>query len=54
MQDPQIYTGPERRQFKRRTIADRRQDVRFEPGKIDRRQNTRRETDSDIWSDHEE
>ncbi|MCV6605037.1 MAG: hypothetical protein OIF34_07010 [Porticoccaceae bacterium] len=48
------YTGPERRQIKRRILADRRLDIRFEPGKLDRRQGTgRRDTDLDIWEDHE-
>ncbi|MGS2723524.1 hypothetical protein ACVBEJ_07240 [Porticoccus sp. GXU_MW_L64] len=47
------YTGPERRQNKRRILADRRQDIRFEPGKQDRRQGDgRRDTDLDIWEDH--
>lgn len=50
------YTGPERRQIKRRITADRRRDIRFEPGKEDRRQLVpgRRASDSDIWTNHQE
>ena len=54
MFSPQAYTGPERRQIKRRVLADRRQDIRFEPHKQERRQNPgRRDDDLDIWSDHD-
>ncbi|UTW44649.1 hypothetical protein KFE80_09610 [bacterium SCSIO 12696] len=46
------YTGPERRQIKRRTLADRRQDIRFEPGKPDRRIGPgRRDCDHEYWHD---
>jgi len=42
------YTGPERRHGERRVLADRRAEVRWEPGKDDRRQNPgRRKTDRD-------
>ncbi|MCB1666882.1 MAG: hypothetical protein R3E73_02515 [Porticoccaceae bacterium] len=46
--------GQERRKNQRRTTSDRRVDVRFEPGKEDRRQKKRRKTDRDIWSQHDE
>ena len=39
-----------RRQLDRRISADRREDIRFEPGKPDRRRNRgRREEDRDFW-----
>ena len=42
------YTGPERRHGERRVLADRRAEVRWAPGKDDRRQNPgRRKTDRD-------
>lgn len=46
------YKGPERRKEIRRTKADRRQEIRFEPEKDDRRQNPgRRQGDRDnhMW-----
>ena len=39
------YMGPERRRENRREGADRREDVRFEIGKNDRRQNMGRRED---------
>ena len=42
------YNGPERRHGERRITPDRRAEVRWEPGKDDRRQNPgRRKTDFD-------
>lgn len=49
------YNGPERRQEQRRKTTDRRVEIRFEPGKEDRRQSKgRRKTDGDIWKQREE
>jgi hypothetical protein len=40
----------EKRHKNRRVIPDRREEVRFEPLKEDRRQNSgRRKTDKDVW-----
>ena len=40
----------EKRRINRRVIPDRREEVRFEPLKEDRRQNQgRRTTDRDVW-----
>ena len=47
------YNGPERRHGERRITPDRRAEVRWEPGKDDRRQNPgRRKTDFDptFWN----
>ena len=47
------YNGPERRHGERRVSPDRRAEVRWEPGKDDRRQNPgRRKTDFDptFWN----
>lgn len=53
--DNGTYTGPERRREQRRKNPDRREEIRFEPGKDDRRKNKgRRKTDGDIWKQHEE
>jgi len=53
--DNGTYTGPERRREQRRKNPDRREEIRFEPGKEDRRKNKgRRKTDGDIWKQHEE
>lgn len=41
------YTGMERRSVHRRTGIDRRTDVRFEPGKDDRRKNHGRRHDDE-------
>jgi len=44
--DKSTYKGNERRKFARRTVADRRKDVRWEPKKPNRRENAgRRSTD---------
>ena len=46
------YSGPERRYYQRRQLKDRREAIRFEPSKDDRRQSTgRRKTDmsTDKW-----
>jgi len=52
--DNGTYTGPERRSDQRRKKTDRREDVRFEPGKDDRRQGKgRRKSDGDLWRQHE-
>lgn len=49
------YAGVDRREGPRRVNSDRRQDIRFEPGKDDRRRKPgRRKTDGDIWRQHEE
>ena len=49
------YEGPSRREGQRRINTDRRTDIRFEPGKEDRRKNAgRRKGDGDIWRQHEE
>ena len=37
-----VYKGPERRKFSRRTIVDRRKEIRWEPNKTNRRQTTGR------------
>lgn len=51
----QPYTGPDSRRQQRRKGGDRRQDIRFEPGKDDRRKGPgRRKTDGDMWRQHEE
>lgn len=39
----------ERRKNPRRTKKDRREDIRFEPKKQNRRTNARREEDKNIW-----
>jgi len=44
--DKPAYKGNERRKFARRTVADRRKEVRWEPKKPNRRENVgRRSTD---------
>lgn len=53
--DNGTYNGPERRRDQRRKTQDRRVEIRFEPGKDDRRQGRgRRNTDGDIWKQREE
>ena len=53
--DNGTYNGPEQRKEQRRKNTDRRLDIRFEPGKDDRRKNSgRRKTDGDLWRQHEE
>lgn len=53
--DNGTYTGPERRSDQRRKKTDRREDIRFEPGKDDRRQGKgRRKSDGDLWRQREE
>lgn len=53
--DNGTYNGPERRRDQRRKAQDRRVEIRFEPGKDDRRQGRgRRKTDGDIWKQREE
>ena len=42
--DKPAYHGPERRKYSRRTVAERRQAVRWEPDKPNRRQNPGRRT----------
>lgn len=51
MSDTQEWNGRNRRtQPDRRVNTDRREDIRFEPGKKDRRQNRgRRKEDKDPW-----
>ena len=52
MADSDSYKGPERRRENRRKTSDRRHDVRFEPGKEDRRKGPgRRKADRDgnLW-----
>lgn len=47
------YTGPEQRKVFRRQKVDRRDDIRFEPSKEDRRRNSgRRHDDGDVWAPH--
>jgi len=46
--------GQDQRKVRRRQRADRREDIRFEPGKEDRRCTKRRKTDLDVWDHHEE
>ncbi len=47
------YKGPEHRVDHRRTISDRRQDIRFEPDKENRRKiHGRRKMDGDVWTPH--
>lgn len=52
--DDEPYTGPERRSGEpRRKGVDRRNDIRFEPDKEDRRKSPgRRKEDKDPWFDH--
>lgn len=48
------YTGPDMRREQRRKTPDRRQEIRFEPGKTNRRKNAgRRKDDGDKWLQHE-
>lgn len=50
--DKPTYLGPEQRRNQRRKKPDRREEIRFEPDKEDRRQSTgRREEDYDPWKD---
>jgi hypothetical protein len=45
------YKGPERRRDQRRKVTDRRQEIRFEPDREDRRKNGgRRKTDQIFWN----
>ena len=46
------YKGPERRrEGERRKTADRREEIRFEPDREDRRKNRgRRKTDQPFWN----
>ncbi len=37
-----VYKGPERRKFPRRTVADRRKEIRWEPNNPNRRHSTGR------------
>lgn len=47
--------GSEQRVDQRRKLEDRRQAIRFEPSKEDRRQGRgRRKNDGDVWEKHEE
>jgi len=47
------YQGPEHRMDHRRKNPDRRQDIRFEPDKDDRRKSRgRRKIDGDVWTPH--
>ncbi|WP_339644337.1 hypothetical protein [uncultured Porticoccus sp.] len=53
--DKGAYIGEDRRKEQRRKSPDRRDDIRFEPNKDDRRVNRgRRKADGDVWQDHEE
>lgn len=53
--DNGAYNGPEQRKDQRRKATDRRNDIRFEPIKDDRRKNSgRRKTDADLWRQREE
>lgn len=46
----ETYKGPERRHGQRRNVADRRQDIRFEPDRENRRKNSgRRKSDRLFW-----
>ncbi|HEY5718846.1 MAG TPA: hypothetical protein VIX81_00390 [Gammaproteobacteria bacterium] len=50
------WNGPDRRieQKERRKNPDRREDLRFEPGKRDRRSGVdRRDANKNPWQDHE-
>jgi hypothetical protein len=52
MTEDNNYTGPERRRGPRRKKTDRREEVRFEPEKKDRRGNAGRrksDKDGDLW-----
>lgn len=51
MTEEQQWNGRERRKnLDRRTTPDRREDIRFEPGKKDRRENRgRRQDEQDPW-----
>ncbi len=52
--DHEEYRGPERRNgIERRVTPDKRQELRFEPSKSDRRQKARRKTDGDAWKNHD-
>lgn len=52
--DHDEYRGPERRSgIERRLNPDPRKELRFEPGKSDRRRKLRRRTDGDAWKDHD-
>lgn len=45
------YKGPQQRREHRRKSKDRREDIRFEPGKEDRRKNRgRRKDDENFWN----
>jgi hypothetical protein len=45
------YKGPERRRDQRRKTTDRRQEIRFEPDREDRRKNNgRRKRDQLFWN----
>ena len=53
--DKGAYIGEDRRKEQRRKSPDRRDDIRVEPNKDERRENRgRRKTDDDVWRDHEE
>ncbi len=46
-----VHRGPEKRKEQRRKKSHRREEIRFEPDKDDRRQNPgRRKTDGDVWN----
>lgn len=46
-----VHQGPDQRKEPRRKKNDRREEIRFEPDKDDRRQDPgRRKTDGDIWN----
>lgn len=50
------YNGPDQRRETRRVNSDRRTDIRFEPGKEDRRKNSGRRKDdkkNNVWRLHE-
>jgi len=54
-EDKEAYHGPEQRKGHRRKKTDRREDIRFEPSKEDRRKRSgRRHDDGDVWTQHGE
>ncbi len=44
------YTGPDRRIFARRSGTDRRDTLRWEPKKVDRRQGCGRRHEDQVWN----
>lgn len=55
MNKPFESLNKEQRKEQRRKLEDRRQAIRFEPSKEDRRKGRgRRSSDGDVWDKHEE